>query len=559
MLLLADGYRINDNIDDQAFIGTDYPVDHDLIDRVEVIRGPNSSLYVASALLAVINVVTKPVRNARGLEASAELASWGAFKSRLTYGHQFASGLAMLLSGSYYNSQGHDALYFAEFDTPSTNHGMALNLDGDVSRQLFATFSLHNFRLEAAYGSRQKDVPTASYGSLFNVSPNYTVDTREYVDLQYDRAFGSNWGLLGHLYYDRYPFENAGIFDFSPLGGPTRGLNKSVYRGEWWGAEFALSKKLVGRQTLIIGSEYRDNFQQDQADYLVQPLAYLLNDHRHSTIDGVYAQDEFRLRHGLVLDLGVRYDRYSTFGGTINPRAALIYRPLEKTTLKLLYGQSFRAPNAFELYDQTANGAGLPIANPNLRPETARPTELVLEQNFNRQIRLIASGYYYPIRGLISEETDPSTGALVYENSQRVNLQGAEVTLKRQSRAGLEAGITLSFEDAKNVGPGIPLPNSPRTLGQANLSLPLFHRKLFASTNLEFVSRRRTLAGQYAAGYLLPNLTLFSTALRRWEVSASLYNAFDHVYSDPGGPERQQDLLRQDGLAFRLKLAYRFF
>ena len=64
-LLLVDGHRVNDNIFDQAFIGTDFPVDLDLIDRIEVIRGPNSSLYVASALLGVINIVTKPVREPR--------------------------------------------------------------------------------------------------------------------------------------------------------------------------------------------------------------------------------------------------------------------------------------------------------------------------------------------------------------------------------------------------------------------------------------------------------------------------------------------------------------
>ena len=57
--LLIDGHRLNDNIFDGALIGTEFPLDVDLIDRVEVIRGPNSSLYVASAFLGVINIITK--------------------------------------------------------------------------------------------------------------------------------------------------------------------------------------------------------------------------------------------------------------------------------------------------------------------------------------------------------------------------------------------------------------------------------------------------------------------------------------------------------------------
>jgi outer membrane receptor for ferrienterochelin and colicins len=73
ILLLVDGHRINDNIDDQAFIGTDFPVDISLIDRVEVIRGPNSSLYVASALLGIVNIVTR--HDISGVTVSEEAAS----------------------------------------------------------------------------------------------------------------------------------------------------------------------------------------------------------------------------------------------------------------------------------------------------------------------------------------------------------------------------------------------------------------------------------------------------------------------------------------------------
>jgi len=112
ILLLIDGHRTNDNIFDEALIGTEFPVDIDLIDRVEVIRGPNSSLYVASAFLGVINIVTKPIRKQQDLIASGELASYGTYKSRLTYGQQFSTGLGIMLSGTYYNSAGHDRLYF---------------------------------------------------------------------------------------------------------------------------------------------------------------------------------------------------------------------------------------------------------------------------------------------------------------------------------------------------------------------------------------------------------------------------------------------------------------
>ncbi len=211
-LLQVDGHRVNDNIFDQAFIGTDFPVDVDLIDRVEVIRGPNSSLYVASALLGIINIVTKPGRDAQGLTVSGELASYGTYKSQLTYGHHFRNGLEMLLSGSYYHSHGQDLLYFKEFDNPATNYGLAQNADYDEYAHLFADLSYGHFRLEGAYGSREKGIPTGAFGSVFDDSANHAIDTREYFDLKYDRNFGSDWGIMGRVYIDRYPYSENLIY-----------------------------------------------------------------------------------------------------------------------------------------------------------------------------------------------------------------------------------------------------------------------------------------------------------------------------------------------------------
>jgi outer membrane receptor for ferrienterochelin and colicins len=555
LLLLVDGHRVNDNLYDEAAVGTDFPVDIDLIDRVEVIRGPNSSLYVASAFLGVINVVTKRVRDAKGLTASGAVASYGTYTSRVTYGHQFESGLAMLLSGTYYDSHGQDRLYFKEFDTAGTNHGIAENRDGDQFHQVFSKLSYRDFTLEGVYGSREKNVPTASFGTIFNDPAERTVDARGYLDLKYNHRFGSDWGYFGRLSYDHTTYNGFYPGGYSQSGGPARVLNLDIAKGQSWGAEFALSKKLFENQTLVLGSDYRDNFQQDQSNHDVQPFKQNMNDHRTSSIWGIFAQDEIRLRSNLVLDLGLRHDQYSTFGGTTNPRGALIYSPLEKTTVKFLYGQSFRAPNAYELYYKAL---GLE-ANTHLKPETAKTTELVVEQYIGSHVQLAVSGYNYPVRGLISQQTDPATGALVFENSQSLDMHGVEIALKRQSSSGLEVGGSLSFQNTESEGGGRPVTNSPHQLGQFNLSVPLFKRKLFASTALDYVGRRRTLAGSYAGAYVVPDFSLFSkNALKSWEISASLYNAFSQRYADPASVGNVQETILQDGRNFRLKFTYHF-
>jgi iron complex outermembrane receptor protein len=77
--------------------------------------------------------------------------------------------------------------------------------------------------------------------------------------------------------------------------------------------------------------------------------------------------------------------------------------------------------------------------------------------------------------------------------------------------------------------------------------------------NVQCVSKRRTLAGNYAGAYVVPNLTLFSQkALKGWEVSASIYNIFDEEYGDPGSQEHRQDIIFQDGRSFRIRVGYRF-
>jgi iron complex outermembrane receptor protein len=555
ILLLVDGHRLNDSVYDQALIGTEFPIDVDLIERVEVIRGPNSSLYVASSFLGVINVVTKRARNARNLTASAELASYGTFKTRVTYSNRFQNGLEMLLSGSFYDSRGHERLYFPEFDSPATNHGIAEDCDQDQYRQVFANLAYHGFALQGAYGWRDKTIPTASFGTIFNDPGERTIDAPGYLDLKYEHKFGSDWGYRARVYYDHYIYNGSYPYDASPSGGPSRVMNKDLGTGQRWGTEFDVSKKLWDNQTLIGGLEYRDNFQQDQENYDLQPYFLYLNDRRSSNVSAAFVQDSVPIRSNLVLDLGLRYDHYSTFGGTTNPRAALIYSPFEKTTLKFLYGQAFRAPTAYELYEY--GGGSEP--NPHLKPETVKTTELVLEQSLQHNFRLTASGYFYPIRGLISQGEDPTTGLIVYRNSDHINMQGLELALNEKLPSGLEAGGSFSYQDAKNVSTGSPLTNSPHELAQAHLSVPLFRRQLFASMNVQCVSKRRTLAGNYAGAYVVPNLTLFSQkALKGWEVSASIYNIFDEEYGDPGSQEHRQDIIFQDGRSFRIRVGYRF-
>ena len=549
ILLLVDGHRINDNIFESASVGTEFPIDVDLIDRVEVVRGPSSSLYGSNAFFAVINVLTRRGRDVKGLEASGEAGSFATYKGRLSYGGEFANGLEMLASGSYYHSRGQD-LYFSEFDAPETNNGVATKVDGDAFHSVFSKLSYRGVTLAGAYISREKEVPTGSYGTIFNDRGNRTIDNRGYLELGYDHAFENQLDLSTRFSYDYSSYEGDYMYDYPP---PTR--NQDYSAGQSWGGELRLTKTILTQHKLTAGTKFRQNFQQDQKNYDVAPHVSYLDDRRHSTVTAVYLQDEYAILENLILNAGLRYDYYSTFHGALNPRAALIYSPFERSALKLLYGRAFRTPNAFEMFYLGAGNK----ANPALRPETIETYEAVWEQYLGRRFRGTAAAFMNRIDGLITEQTDPADNLLVYRNTGKVDAQGLEFELEGKGEGGLTGRVSYSLQHTRDRETGTSLTNSPEHLVKFNLTVPVLRDRLFAGIEEQFTSTRKTLAGGKADAFFVTNLTLFSqNLLQGMELSASVYNLFDTRYSDPGAEEHVQDLLRQDGRSFRVKLTYRF-
>jgi len=196
VLVLVDGHRINDPIYNMAYVGTEFPVDVELIDRVELIRGPSSSIYGTNAFFAVINVVTKKGSAARGLEAAGEGGTLHTWRGRAAFGATLPNGLDVLVSGSRYRSAGQARLSYPAFDSPLTNRGIAENIDADADHRMFASLSFKGLSVQGVYSSRAKTVPTASFGSWFNDPRLQTNDAQGWVDLRYLHTLPGGWALL---------------------------------------------------------------------------------------------------------------------------------------------------------------------------------------------------------------------------------------------------------------------------------------------------------------------------------------------------------------------------
>lgn len=555
MLLLVDGHRMNDNIYDQALIGTESPIDVDLIERVEVIRGPSSSLYGTNAFFAVVNVITKRGGSAEGLEVSAEAASFGTYKGRASYGHRTKQGLDFFVSGSFYDSAGHKRLFFPEFDSPATNDGIAYRADDDQYGQFFTNISFHGLSFQSAYGSREKGIPTASFGTVFNDPHTRTRDTRWYADVKYERQFGKQLGMAVRLNYDRYYFSGSYIYDLSGTDLPPFTVNQDFGYANWMGAEVLLTKTIREKHKFTLGTEFRQNLRQDQKNYDRGTLFTFLDDRRKSSVVALYAQDEFRIHKSLLFNIGLRFDHYSTFGGSTNPRVGLIYRPAEKTTVKFLYGQAFRAPNAYEMFYTSGTSDK---ANPFLQPESIKTGEITVEQYFGEHIRISALAYRYWIKGLITQTTDPLDGRITYLNLGRVETEGLEMELEGKWARGFGGRVNYTFQGVQDENTGAVLSNSPRHLGKANFTIPLVPRKIFAGMEIQYASKMLTLAGTYQGSSVVSNVTLSSAkSYRGLDFSFGVYNVFNATWYSPGAQEHQQNVIRQDGRNFRLQVRFR--
>lgn len=547
VLVLVDGHRINNGLSDGAFIGTAFPLDVDLIERVEIIRGPGSVLYGNNAFFGVINVVTKSgsAFSGAGVELSAEGGSYDLFKRRATFGQRFTNGLEVLFSTTLYDREGPSRLFFEEFDMPANNNGVAEDLDDEHFYSFFGQARYRGFALRGSFISRDKGIPTAPFGVLFNDPRTRALDERGYLDLTFEHEIPEVATITAQVYYDRqentitYPLASAAF--------------QEDQIGEWWGTEVKLQKLLFDRHTLIFGGEYRDDFHQERTVFNTATGVPTAHRDRATENYGIYLQADFMVLSNLHFNAGMRYDQYGELSPSVNPRAAIIYEPWRGSTLKAIYGTAFRAPNFFELIDPRFQ---------DLQPETVRTYELAYEQELGYGLRSSLSLFYSEIEDLISFQGGR------FDNLNGAESKGIETGLSGQWRGGWQGQLSYTFQETTETETGSLLTDAPKHLAKANLVVPLWREKIFAGLEFQFTSKRQTarvdttgltLEGDDVPEYGIFNFTLFSRNLiGGLDGSISIYNLLDQAYGDPSTSFHRQDIIPQDGRTFRVKLTYRF-
>lgn len=562
LLLTINGNRNNDVVYDGANSGHDFPLDLDLIERIEFIPGPGGAIYGQNALFGVINVVTRTGESVNGTEVALAYQGLDSARTgRVTWGKLLDNGLDVLISATARKSRGEDHFYefpgASDVDPLLRDSGVASGMNGTQGQQLFTRLARGPWSFDFIYGDNRKDDPTAQYHSDPLVPGQYQRDKTLQTQLQYQDSFaGDTLQLSARLFLGRQRY--TGLFYYS--GSPYFATGSS----DWQGVELRLLSTRWAGHKLMLGLEMQENTRRDQTNLdLADPAN---NDMVLGTgwRAGVFVQDEWTLNQNLSTTLGLRFDRNSVIDNSLSPRAGLIWKAAPSTTMKALYGRAHRAPNAYERdYD---DGGVSQVANPALGGEAVDTLELVLDQRLGQALSLRGSLYQWSMRDLVVLGTttiiDPNTGnpkpVSQYQNGGDVEATGIELSANQTWDWGGRLRGSLSHQEVTYKS-GARLANSPQLLGKLNFSGPLAATGLRFGAELQYTSKRQTIDGTDLDAYWLANLHLSTDKWARGlEVSLGLYNLFNQHYAHPGSDINWQNSILQDGRSARLKAIYHF-
>lgn len=546
VLITLNGNRVNDPVYDGGAVGREFPVDLDLIERIEFIPGPGSAVYGQNAMLGVVNVITRNGADLNGTELAWSYQQPQAGREgRLSWGKRLDNELDVLMSVSGLQSPGEDR--FFEYGSSGIS-GVAQGMDRESNQQFFARASRGAWSFDVAHGKRDKHDPTAAYFNDPLVPGQKNSDAYTLAQLQYQDVLANNtWQLSGRLFMGRYRYSGMFSYNGSWFAYPTE--------GDWHGAEWRLLSTAVADHKLMLGLEAQENVRTDVAALDLSNPANDLRLKNSGYRVGFYAQDEWRLSETLTSTLGMRVDQNNAAASTASPRVALIWQAAPATSFKALLGRAHRAPNVFER--DYADGQAQ-IANSDLRGERMDTRELVVDHRVGRDLSLHASLYQWQMMGLITQVADPLSGLVQFQSGAQVTANGLELSADKTWAAGARLRGSVSAQSVSSAN-GAALPNSPSVLAKFNFSSPLPAAGWHIAYALHYSSERLSLDGSELGGYAISQLNLGTQALARGlELSLGINNLFDKHYAHPGADTNWQNALAQDGRSVRVNLLYKF-
>ena len=509
VLILIDGQRFNREFDNAIAVPM---ISLSNVEKIEFIRGPGSAIYGSNAFLGVIDISTHHSRKQFG----SSIGENGRFDGHLSFSEQLS---ALAVSGSL---------------NASRDNGEKVSVEEQFTSQTFRTRDEReglDFNLRLTHSLMNLDLlhfERESHGfSVLGETGNELDSTQNrFSSIRLSKTFEPSEEFSSEFSARHYRESYSPLVDHSLLG-----LSSFVQRTD--GQELQIRNKwqLSKAQKLLFGAEHRKaRISEAQISSKIFGADAL---HASDTRDilGLYLQHQWLIQSETELTLGLRHDNYSEIGGSTNPRFGIVHHLSEQHTLKLLYGEAFRAPTINEAKVRDFFNFGVLVGNPSLKPEKVKTVEAIWMTQLSRSsfaLTLFENVYEQSIVRDVSMTPESYFNKAGSDSSQGLEAEWMALIFSRLSVSGTYSWI-------RNLGPE-DLRQSERL---ASLGLNYQQDQWNANVSALFTDERHFFAG--ANRRKLGQYPLFNAKFRyAFLPSAELFlqakNLFDKQYRTP--PER---------------------
>lgn len=419
VLIMIDGQVVNNPQSGKIDLGQ---IPTDIIEKIEIYRGPASALYGANALGGVINIITRGREGGSHWSGAIYGGSYNTQKYQLSYQNQ-NDDTQYFLTGHYYKTDG-------ERENSQLDK---INFMSKISRKLDQQTNLD---LTIRYYDQQQGLP----GPSDHPTPNAEQEDRDFnVNLKWQKQEEDRdinlmiWHDTNRRYYD-----NPGEWEHT---GPS--THKTYTMGLSFDyTQYDLSFNDEGTESghiLTWGAEIKHN-RLDSSE-----VGY-----RQDLNGAAFIQDSWQPAEleNLKVTAGVRYDYNQIFGGQLNPRVGFTYRLQDELSFHASIGRAYRAPTYDDLYWPEDGYVG---GNPDLLPETAWAHEAGLRFiNDKGDTQAELNVFQNNVSQLINWAPD-SEGVWRPSNIGSAQINGVEVLLKKEFNQHFRGNLNYTYLDAKDL------------------------------------------------------------------------------------------------------------
>jgi iron complex outermembrane receptor protein len=548
ILVLIDGASVNEAWGAFAGVGFDTLVGIDEIDRIELIRGPVSSLYGTSAFFGIINIVTRGATEAPRAWARVGAHAIGG----LIASAGFAAGaLDRQVRGAVQVMRRRGEVGLALPDGGAIHAAREADGARAMTVSLTAAWGGSFAQLRALRARRAS--PFAPY-DVSPAGPAYALtDTQLLIEGGHARSLSPRLAVAARAYANLYRYADA-----APPAEPVLYRLDTSGTAQVFGAEargrYALAGDALG---VTAGVEASLDRTRSRAEEIGAPASEVVDVPARFSVLGAYAELDAQPTRWLGFTGGARLDRHSLFASNVSPRAAVFLAQPDRYGLKLLFAEGFRNPSAFEGFFYDGADFSQPVG---LRAETIRSYEAVLWARPRVGASLRLSGFYWDARDLIEARSaappeDPNL--LQFQNVTRYVSTGLEAEVSWRDLSGWYgfAGAALArvgeaATEMTAVAYGAVI-NAPRITASAGLSTPRLLGLGHLSTELTAIGARPTRpaaeseVGPRSPAWLGWSVVAYVPARRGWELTVSVRNALGRRDLVPASGDYDRSLIEE--------------